>query len=135
MLVLSNGKKVVPSLIEGMLTTSELIDQAVVVGESRPFLTALIIPKWPAVLGRLKRQVDSTVGIEGASQDSDLQAILEHEIAEALKTAAPWEQVKHFAVLPHPLTVASGELTVSLKLRREIVEQKYQHLLQAFYSS
>ncbi|HXG13024.1 MAG TPA: AMP-dependent synthetase/ligase [Gemmataceae bacterium] len=135
LLVLSNGKKVVPTYIEGLLLADECLDQCVVYGEGRNFLTALVVPNWE----NLRRALRA----EGMSLDSELeeslarhpavQAFLKRRIERALADVASYEQVKKFIVLPRPFTVAADELTVSLKLRRSVVFEKYKKELDALY--
>jgi len=109
-IVLSTGKKVEPAAIEALLNADPLIEQAVVCGEGKPYLTALIVPR------------DSASGKELAGR-----------VEAALAGLAPWEKVKRFALLPRPLSVAEGELTVSLKLRRVVVLGRYRELIEGLY--
>ncbi|HMC63420.1 MAG TPA: AMP-dependent synthetase/ligase [Gemmataceae bacterium] len=141
LLVLSNGKKVVPTQLEGLLVADECIDQAVICGEGRRFLTALIVPHWDnvrrAVQGSGIRNQES--GIGGPATEESLATapavhqLLKRRIEAALAHVASWEQVKKFVILSRPLTVAAEELTVSLKLRRNVVLSKYAAQLDALY--
>jgi long-chain acyl-CoA synthetase len=136
LLVLSNGKKVVPNFIEGLLVTDECIDQAVVFGEGRHFLTALLVPHW----GNLRRVLGG-MGCGEARDRSDeelarhptIRETLRERLARRLANVAGCEQVRRFLILPAPLTVAGGDLTVSLKLRRAAVYEKYRSELEALY--
>ncbi|HEV2949560.1 MAG TPA: long-chain fatty acid--CoA ligase [Gemmataceae bacterium] len=135
LLVLSNGKKVVPSYIEGLLIADECIDQAAICGEGRSFLTALIVPHWD----NLRRALRS----EGTSLDdqtpsalakhSAVISFLHRRIDAALKDVANWERVRKFVVLAQPFSVANDELTVSLKLRRNVVLSHHAAELEALY--
>jgi long-chain acyl-CoA synthetase len=136
LLVLSNGKKVVPTHIEGLLLAEECIDQAVVCGEGRPFLTALVVPHWDNLRRELQSDTRSVAQetSERLAHEPAVYSLLEHKIAKALVDVAPWEQVQQFVVLAHAFTVAAEELTVSLKLRRKVVLAKYAPLLDRLYS-
>jgi long-chain acyl-CoA synthetase len=137
LLVLSNGKKVVPSYIEGLLVASECIEQAAVDGEGRPFLTALIVPNWENVRRRLRSQgveLDHAP-LKKLTQHPAVHSLLEQEIESALVDVANWEQVRQFVVLDEPFTVASDELTVSLKLRRNVVLSRHAEELRALYAN
>jgi long-chain acyl-CoA synthetase len=135
LLVLSSGKKVVPSYIEGLLLGDECIDQAVVCGEGRNFLTALIVPHWD--------NVNHALAAESASMNHrppkemaarpEVQALLRRHIDDALCDVSNWEQVRRFLILPQPFTVADDELTVSLKLRRNVILAKYADRLDKLY--
>jgi long-chain acyl-CoA synthetase len=137
LLVLSNGKKVVPSYLEGLLLSDPCIDQAVIFGEGRNYLTALIVPHW--------QNLREALAVDGVSLNSEalelladhraVQMLLKRRVDSALKDVANCEQVRKFIVLPRPFTVAADELTVSLKLRRNVVLSKYQAQLDKLYQS
>jgi long-chain acyl-CoA synthetase len=136
LLVLSNGKKVVPTHIEGLLVADECIDQAAVYGEGKHFLTALLVPHWDNL-----RRVVANCGLrtDGCRSEDELarhpavRELLRKRVERQLADVAGYEQVKKFVVLPRPFTVAADELTVSLKLRRNVVFAKYQAELEALY--
>jgi len=135
LLVLSNGKKVVPPEVEGQLLADPCFDQAVVCGEGRNYLTALIVPHWDNLRRALRQE---GVPVEGQSDEAlcrhpAVRAFLQKRIDAALRDMAGWEQVKKFAVLPRPFSVAADELTVSLKLRRNVVLAKHADELEALY--
>jgi long-chain acyl-CoA synthetase len=135
LLVLSNGKKVVPTFIEGLLVADDCIDQAVVCGEARPFLTALVVPNWD----NLKKALGAGgVSLDGKSPEelagaSSVREFLQQQMRSALADVSNYEQVKKFLVLPRPLTVAAEELTVSLKVRRNVVLGRYAGQLETLY--
>ncbi len=135
LLVLSNGKKVAPTQIEGLLLADALIDQVVVYGEGRSFLTALIVPHWDKV-----RTALCDAGSGPADESPALLArhpatltLMQQRIQAALVDLASWEQVKKFVLLPQPFSVAAEELTVSLKLRRNVIFAKHRGDLDALY--
>jgi long-chain acyl-CoA synthetase len=135
LLVLSNGKKVVPTYLEGLLLADDCFDQCAVYGEGRSFLTALVVPRWENVRKRLQEEgapVDDEP-IDALARCPAVQAFVRRRIDRALTDVACWEQVKQFVILPRPFTVASEELTVSLKLRRQVVFDKYRDELEALY--
>jgi long-chain acyl-CoA synthetase len=135
LVVLSNGKKVVPNHIEGLLVAEECIEQAVVYGEGRPFLTALLVPNWETVRRLLATSEPNHVSANGQclAEHPAVQTLLRQRIRTALAEVAPWEKVKRFAVLPQPFSVETDEMTVSLKVRRGVVIAKYGHLVESFY--
>jgi long-chain acyl-CoA synthetase len=134
LLVLSNGKKVVPSHLEGLLMADPHIDQAVVCGEGRNFLTALVVPHWENV----RQTLGATgTGLEGAPEGwtdhPAVRALLDQCARKALADLCNAEQIKKFIVLPRPFSVAADEMTVSLKLRRGVVLNKYGERLEQLY--
>jgi long-chain acyl-CoA synthetase len=135
LLVLSNGKKVVPSHIEGLLLSDPCIDQAVVCGEGRNFLTALIVPQWDNLREVLEKKGVklSAVSVEELARNMAVLAELRKRIDAALVDVACWEQIKRFAVLPRPLSVANDELTVSLKIRKSVVLQRNGDVVEKMY--
>jgi long-chain acyl-CoA synthetase len=135
LLVLSNGKKVVPSYIEGLLIADECIDQAAVCGEGRSFLTALIVPHW-ANLRRALQEPGITLDHESdekLTRHPAVTSFLQKRIDTALSQVANWERVKKFVVLTQPFSMANDELTVSLKLRRNVVLARHEAELEALY--
>ncbi len=135
LLVLSNGKKVVPSFIEGLLVADDYIDQAAVCGEARPYITALIVPKWDNLCKTLNEQGTQ---VDGQAKESlcchpEVRALLKKRIEKVLADVSNPERVKNFVVLANPFTVAADELTVSLKLRRNVVLQKHAAALETLY--
>jgi long-chain acyl-CoA synthetase len=101
----SNGRKIAPRPIEEKIERLPGIDRAVVIGNERPFLVALISPR------------------PGAPADL-AQSVL-RELEEVQKDAPPYERVRAVAVLEKPFSVEGGELTSNLKLRRRFIEEKY----------
>ncbi|MSR88146.1 MAG: long-chain fatty acid--CoA ligase [Candidatus Margulisbacteria bacterium] len=121
LIVLSNGKKVAPQVIEGKLRTSVYISQVMVHGERRSYLTALIVPNFDAL-----RQA-------GVASEAAIKTLFEKEIIEKSRVFAPFETVKKFIVLKEEFSTENGELTVSLKLRRKVILARYQTILDALY--
>jgi long-chain acyl-CoA synthetase len=135
MMVLSNGKKVAPTQIEGLLLADPLFDQVVVHGEGRNFLTALVVPNWKAV--RLELNGDAElVQLADATlaERPRLHALLRRHIDTALQDLSNAEQIKAFLVLPVPFSLANDEVTVSLKLRRNVIFARHQAALDALYT-
>lgn len=135
LIVLSNGKKVVPSLIESLLQADPCIDQALVAGEGRPYLVALVVPHWEQVRAALGEQAPASAPPEELAHQPAVHQFLQQRIDAALAEVAQWEKVRRFLVLPRPFTLAAEELTVSLKLRRHVVLAKYQTALEALYQN
>jgi long-chain acyl-CoA synthetase len=135
LLVLSNGKKVGPAFIEGLLLADECIDQAAVCGEGRNFLTALLVPHWEN-MRRILRDQDSPLERESKEElarHPAVQDLFQRRIDAALRDVSNWEQVKKFVIVTEPFTVEKDELTVSLKLRRNVVLARHAAELEALY--
>jgi len=134
LLVMSNGKKVVPSYLEGLLLGDPCIDQAVVHGEGRNFLTALLVPNWDNVRNVLAAEgVALADDAQARTHQPEVVALLDQRVRNQLADVSSAEQVRKFVVLPQPFSVAAEEMTVSLKLRRNVVLDKYAGQLDALY--
>jgi long-chain acyl-CoA synthetase len=131
----SGGKYVAPQLLENRLKQSSFIEQVMVVGEGEKMPAALIQPEFEFL-----RQWAAQHGINTA-ENADLighpQVIarIKQEIEEANESFAKWEQVKDFRLTPDIWTSAAGHLTPTLKMRREIIQQKYQQLYDQMYGA
>jgi long-chain acyl-CoA synthetase len=134
LMVLSNGKKIVPSFHEGLLVGDPCIDQAVVVGEGRNFLTALLVPHWTNVKAALAAEGVSVDGEpEALARHPAVTGLLERRCRQALADLSHMEQLKKFVVLPRPFSVEADELTVSLKLRRNVILAHHAEWIEAMY--
>ena len=131
-IVTSAGKNVAPVLIEGLLTQDPLIQQAMVLGDNRPFLTALIVVE-PE---RLKRELQEQ-GIDApwpeCLRHEAVVAFYRQRIDELLAGLSPHEQVGQFALLEQPFTIEREELTPTLKLRRKVIEGHYAPVIEELY--
>jgi long-chain acyl-CoA synthetase len=133
-LVLSSGKKVVPSQIEGLLLAEPCIDQAVVYGEGRNFLTALIVPNWTNLRKALPAELAS-LSEEALADHARVQKVLDEKVQLALRDVANWEQVKCHLIVPRPFSIAAEELTVSMKVRRDVIFSRHADELEELYKS
>ena len=135
LLILSSGKKIVPAHIEGLLVGDPCIDQAIVCGEGRSFLSALIVPNWPNVRAAMKSTpcAQTLPGNAEIANDAEVQAFMEARVAHNLADLSSWERMKKIVILAEPFTIAAEELTVSLKLRRQAILARYQALLDEIY--
>jgi len=131
LIVLSSGKKVAPTEVEAILQGDPLIEQAVVHGDNKNFLSALIVPNWAKVRATLP-QVSGEP--EALVKDPAVVALFQQHIDAALANATNWEQVKRFFLRPRPFTPDGGELTVSLKLKRDVILQRHAADWDALYT-
>ncbi len=130
-LITAGGKNVSPALIEEKLRALPLVAQAVVVGDRRKYLTALVALDPEAVrTWAEQRGVDAAAAVG----HPDLVAELDAGIQQVNETLARVEQIKKYRILPQPLTIASGELTPTLKVRRARVIARYADLIESMYS-
>ena len=115
------GKYIAPQPIEFGLTQDPLIDRAVIIGEGRPYVVALVVPDWAAA----KQQ-----GLdEGA-----LRARVQKVVDDVNSHLGNWETVKYFALLPEDFSEARGELSLKLDVKRKVVAQNYAAQIEAMYT-
>lgn len=132
---LSNGKYVAPQQIESLLKQSEFVSQAVVIGSGRKQPAALIVPEWEAV-----RQALLDLGDKFPSARSDLanhQAaikLVQNDVALLTKPLADYERIRRVALLPDEFSIDNGELTPTLKVKRRVIDEKFEHLIEELYS-
>lgn len=130
LLVLANGKKVAPAPIELKLGDSPFIEQAVLVGDSRKGIVALLVPRIPAVRETL--QQSGTILPEQDQKLVQEPAVIMffRQVVDGLTAhLAEFERIKKIVLLDHPLSVEAGELTPTLKVKRKVVAEKYASLI------
>jgi long-chain acyl-CoA synthetase len=132
-IVTAGGKNVAPAVLEDRLRAHLLVDQCVVVGDGRPFIGVLVtldretLPTWA-------EQHDKPTDIDKLLDDSDLHAEIEAAVEEANKAVSKAESIRKFRVLRDEWTEDGGQLTPSLKLRRNVVMRDYVDEVEALYS-
>jgi long-chain acyl-CoA synthetase len=135
-LITAGGKNVAPAEIEGLLKGIPGVDQAVVVGDRQPYLAALIVldPEQADAIGEAAGTKSRSMA--ELSEDPKLRAWLEAQIAQSCNAGlAGYQTVKRFTVLAAPLTVESGELTPTLKVKRNVVYDKRAADIEAMYDA
>jgi len=132
---LSNGKYIAPQLIESLLKQSELISQLVVVGAGRKQPAALIVPEWEALKQALYATGENFP--ENRVELSRFPAavkLVHDDVAELTKRLADYERIRRVALLPDEFTIANGELTPTLKVKRRVIDERFGELIQELYS-
>ena len=128
------GKFVAPQPIENALKTSPYIVNAMVVGDQRKFVVALLVPNPVTVSAKAAEQ-----GIRFATNEQMVahpwaRAFIESEVKRLTAHLAQWETIKRFALLPEDFTFDNGSLTFTMKLKRRVVEQKYRDVIAQLYA-
>ncbi len=133
LLVTSGGKKIAPAPIEGLLKRHPLVAEAMIVGEAKKFPAVLIVPNFPALEHRLK-VLGMPLGTREELVVRDDVVSLYREVVEPLnRDLAQFERLKKVALLPAEFSIAGGELTPTLKLRRRVVLEKWQAVVDRLY--
>jgi long-chain acyl-CoA synthetase len=131
-IITSSGKNITPTNIENALRESRWISDAVVCGDNRPYIVALITLD-PDEVAALAEQAGVEPDAATMAHDERVHAEIQREIDATNERFARIEQVKRFAILPHDLSQAAGELTPTLKVKRRIVYDKYEPEIRALY--
>lgn len=134
LIVTAGGKNIAPQPIENIAKNHELVSQAVMIGDRRRFAALLIEPDFEA----LERWAESR-GIEFEDRESlcrnpEVVEYLEDQILGEMDELARYERPKKIALIPKELTVESGEITPTLKVKRRIIEEKFSDIIESIYA-
>jgi len=130
----AGGKMIAPAPIENALKSSPYILNAVLVGDRRPYIAALIVPNFVTVQARASQaglKLSSPQEMAGSVWVRDL---IESEIKRLTPTLAQFETIKRFALLAREFTFDGGELTFTLKLKRRVIDQRYGEVIERLYA-
>jgi long-chain acyl-CoA synthetase len=119
LIVTAGGKNVAPAVLEDRMRAHPLVSQSMVVGDAQPFIAAH---------GKAGKQVGDLV------DDPELRATIEEAINDANKAVSKAEAIKAFRIVPEDFTIEGGELTPTLKVKRNVVADKYAHIINEIYS-
>lgn len=134
-IVTAGGKNVAPQPIENALKNSAYIAEAVIIGDRRPYCAVLIVPAFEKLDDfAAARSIPNSTRAELLANPT-VQQLYQGELDTVCASLAKYEQPHKFSLIDRELTVDDGELTPSLKVKRRIVEQKYQKLIDAMYTS
>ena len=135
-IVTAAGKNVAPSGLEDTIRAHPLISQAMVVGDAKPFIAALITLDVEAIPGWLQRNgKPADMPIADLAVDPDLMAEVDSAIKAANAQVSKAEAIKKFEVLLTDFTIDSGELTPTMKLKRNVVHENYSDKIEELYTS
>ena len=130
----AGGKFVAPQPIENALKTSPYILNAMVVGDQRKFVVALIVPNPATVSAKLAEGGLKFSSNAELSAHPRAYALIENEVSRLTTHLAQYENIKRFALLPDDFTFDSGSLTFTMKLKRRVVEKQFNDLIAKLYS-
>jgi long-chain acyl-CoA synthetase len=133
LILTSIGKQVAPQPIENKLRRYPLVAEAILLGEGRKFIAALLVPDFSVLERRL-----ATMGRAGGTRDAlvvraDVIALFQEAVDAVNATLAPFETIKRFALIPSEFTVAGGEMTPTMKVKRRVVEDRWRTVIEHLY--
>lgn len=132
-IVTAGGKNVAPNQLEDGLRADPLIAEAVCVGDGKPFISVLLTLE-PESFERWKNTNQKSGTLGDLLQDADLAQYLDQAVSRANDTVSHSESIKKYHVLPGQFTEETGELTASLKVKRNVVHQKFAAEIEGLYS-
>ena len=130
----AGGKFVAPQPIENALKTSPFITNAMLVGDQRRFVVALLVPNASTVSAKAQKNGICFASHEEMAKHPWVHSLIEKEVNRVNGSLGQWETIKRFALLPEDFTFDNGGLTYTLKLKRRVVEQKYREIIDKLYA-
>ena len=129
----SNGKYIAPQPIENMFSNNNYINQIMLVAEDKPYVTAVIVPNYESMMEKIKSLgVTFTNWVEVVKDEKVLSFY--HQLIDDIQKDLPgFEKIKKFVLMPADFEIQSGEITPTLKIKRNIVIQKYKSLIDSMY--
>ena len=134
LIVTSGGKNVAPAVLEDRVRAHPLVSQCMVVGDNQPFIAALITldPDAVKVWAGINKKNDGTVA--NLVHDATLISVIQTAVDEANKSVSRAESIRKFTLLPVDFTIASGELTPKLSVKRHVVSEKFAAQIAALFA-
>ena len=133
LIITSSGKNISPQNVENALLTSAFVEQLAVIGDKRKYLTALIVPSYPALESWARQNNVAFTGRKDLISKDEVRQLFETEVGQCMKDFAPIEQVKKFTLLETEWSQDTGEMTPTMKLKRKIISQKYGSEIESMY--
>lgn len=130
----SNGKYIAPQMIESKLVLDKFFDQAVVVANERKFVSALVVPDYKVLEAYAKEHAIAFQSREELCNHPAIKKLYTERIDTLQQDLAPYEKIKRFILLPDAFTMANGELTNTLKVRRRVVYEHYAAQIDKIYA-
>ena len=134
LLVTAGGKKVAPQPLEAKLKTSRWVNESVMLGDSRPYCVALLVPNFANLEHHAKEHGWPSSSRQELLASGAVHALYQGLVDELNAGLAPFETIKRFELLDRDLSAEQGELTPTLKVRRKIVSQRFAGLIEGMYA-
>lgn len=131
----ANGKYVAPQMIEGLLMLDPIFEQVAVIGDGYKFISALIFPNWDILKKEAQeRGLNTERSTAELAQDHEIRRLLHAHIEQAQVSIANYEMIKRFTILAEPFSMENGELTPTLKIKRNVVYKHYAQAISDMYA-
>jgi long-chain acyl-CoA synthetase len=129
----SNGKYIAPQQIENLLTNNNFIQQIALIAEGRQFVSALIVPNFEFLTEFLKKNNIPFTNWNDVVKNEKVNHFYKEKIQELQSHLSDYEKVKKFALLPAEFEISTGEITPTLKVKRNVVMKKYAEVIEEMY--
>jgi len=129
----SGGKYIAPQALENKLKESVFIEQVMVIGENQKFPAALIVPAFPRLEKWCEQHQIAWHSFDEMVKNNEVIRLIRKEVNELNKDFGQTEQIKKFALIPVEWSVANGELTPTMKLKRKVIMSRYEQLVKEIY--
>jgi long-chain acyl-CoA synthetase len=133
LIITAGGKNIAPQRIEKIICTSPFISQAMAFGDRKHYVTALITLNPESISAWAEAQGIEFKNLEELARHPQIRDLIEREVNEKNKELASYESVKKIRILPKDFSIAGGELTPTLKVKRKVVTEKYRTTLEEMY--
>ena len=133
LIVTAGGKNVAPAVLEDRLRAHPLVSQCMVVGDNKPFIAALVTIDPEMIKGWIATNKKDGASIETLRNDPDLLAVIQTAVDEANKAVSKAESIRKFTILAEDFTIAGGQLTAKLSVKRHVVAQQYAAEIEALF--
>ncbi|MEO0010674.1 MAG: hypothetical protein RIQ39_263 [Actinomycetota bacterium] len=134
LIVTAGGKNVAPAVLEDRLRAHPLVSQCMVVGDNQPFIAALITIDPDMIKGWIAANNKTGATVATLVNDPDLHAVIQTAVDEANKAVSKAESIRKFAILAEDFSIAGGQLTAKLSVKRHVVAQQYAETITALYT-
>ena len=134
LIVTSGGKNVAPAVLEDRLRAHPLISQCMVVGDNKPFIAALVTLDQDALKSWIVANKKDGATVADLTNDPTLHAVIQTAVDEANKAVSRAESIRKFTILPTDFSIAGGQLTAKLSVKRHVVAQQFAKEIEALFA-
>jgi long-chain acyl-CoA synthetase len=134
LVITAGGKNIAPQLIENQLKFSPYINDAVVIGDRKKYLTALVVLDEENAVKYAQDEKIPFTTYESLARNEDVFKLIEQEVAKVNRSFSRVEQIKRFTILPKRLYEEDGEVTPTMKVKRKYINEAFKDLIEEMYA-
>lgn len=133
LIVTAGGKNIAPQPIENELKLDKYISQAIVFGDMKPYLVALLTPNIERLIDFAREENISYIDIDELASNTRILELYKERIEDLNKNFPSYKTIKYFAIIPREFSIEGGELTPTLKMKRKVIYEKYKEIVDDLY--